>query len=57
MITGADKAIVAVAMSILWLLDTLWGVAVFDKVEEEFIAVNVAIMTPVFVWLVPNKET
>jgi hypothetical protein len=54
MFTEWDKAIVAAIMGILSLISlwTGWGI---DFINEERIIALIAILTPIFVWLVPNK--
>jgi len=55
MFTSWDKALVALIMAILYLLNMWTGW--FGGVTEESIGSIIAILTPIFVWLVPNKQT
>lgn len=53
MFTSIDKALIAAVMAVAYLANTFLGIN-FGLTEE---AVNtiVAVITPVLVWLVPNK--
>ena len=51
----ANKAIVAAVMAILVVIDQVWGIG-FGAITEEWITVLLAILTPVFVWLIPNSK-
>jgi hypothetical protein len=54
MFTQADKAITALVMAVLYLLNAFAGVDL--GVPEETITALLAALTPVLVWLVPNKQ-
>lgn len=55
MIGEANKAIVAAIMAILVVVDQVWGIS-FAGISEEWITVLLAFLTPVFVWLTPNRK-
>lgn len=55
MFTTIDKALTAAAMAILFLL-TSHGVTVPEFINEDWISGAVAIITPLLVWWIPNKE-
>ena len=48
-----NKAVVALVMAILVIIDQLWGIS-FGAVTEEAVTIVLAILTPVLVWLIPN---
>jgi hypothetical protein len=55
MVTGLDKAIVAAIMSILALIEIAFGFNVGHDLTEEWLLGLIAILTPILVWLVPNR--
>jgi hypothetical protein len=55
MFTSYDKAIVAIIMAALWLINEYWGLGWYGHVSEEAVSVGLAALTPLAVWLVPNK--
>jgi hypothetical protein len=55
MFTSADKTVVAGVMAILIIITVLWGDSWWSHVTEETIAIILAVLTPIFVWLFPNK--
>ena len=52
--TSIDKALVALVMSVIYLANTFLGIN-FGLTEETVTAI-VAALTPILVWLVPNKQ-
>lgn len=48
-----NKAIVALVMAILVIIDQLWGISV-GPITPEFLTILLSVLTPVLVWLVPN---
>jgi hypothetical protein len=54
MFTGADKALAALIMSVLWLLAYFFGEGVWSHVTEEAVLVILAALYPLVVWLIPN---
>jgi TRAP-type C4-dicarboxylate transport system permease large subunit len=53
MFTSIDKALVALIMAVLWLVNYFTGYT--SGVTEQTIAGLVGVLTPILVWLVPNK--
>jgi len=55
MFTSIDKALVALVMSLLVLAEWLigWSPA---GVSEETVTTIISLLTPILVWLVPNKK-
>jgi hypothetical protein len=51
-----NKAIVALAMAVLVIIDQLWGIDL-GAVSEETVTIVLAVLTPILVWLVPNWPT
>lgn len=53
MFTSIDKALTAAAMAALYLLNALGGIDL--GLGEETVAAIIAVLTPLLVWLVPNR--
>lgn len=55
MFTSIDKALVALVMGLLFIIQTYTG---FDLgwVKQETVATIIGLLTPVLVWAVPNKR-
>ena len=54
MYTELDKAIVAVVMGVIVILNTLFHENI--GVSQEAVNTVVALLTPVLIYLIPNKE-
>jgi uncharacterized protein (DUF486 family) len=54
MFTSYDKAIVAIVMAALWLINEFWGLGWYGHVSEESVSIVLAALTPILVWAVPN---
>lgn len=50
----ANKALGALLMAVLVVIDQVWGIG-FGAITEEWITVLLAILTPVLVYFVPNR--
>ena len=48
-----NKAIVALVMAILVIIEQLWGISA-GPITPEFLTILLAVATPVLVWIVPN---
>lgn len=48
-----NKAWVAFIMSVLTILEVTWGI--HFGISEEWMVATLAIITPILVWLVPNR--
>lgn len=48
-----NKAVVALVMAVLVVIDQAWGISL-GPISEEWVTVLLAILTPVLVWLIPN---
>ena len=55
MFTSIDKALTAVVMAALYLLNTFGGIDI--GLSEETVSAIFAALTPLLVWLVPNKTS
>jgi hypothetical protein len=55
MITSFDKAIAALIMGLIYIANTFFGFN-FGLTEDAVTAI-VAALTPILVWLVPNKQS
>ena len=53
MFTSLDKAIVALIMGALFIINTFTGLDI--GLEESTVTAIIGALTPVLVWLVPNK--
>ena len=56
MFTSIDKALVALIMSIIWLINFFFGYNL-SWISQDTIATLVGLLTPILVWAVPNKAT
>jgi hypothetical protein len=56
MFTSVDKAITAVVLGLLSIVNIVWGVDLFGGYAEELIGIIIAILFPVLVYAVPNKR-
>ena len=54
MFTSIDKALTAIVMAVLSLLNALGGIEI--GLAEETVAAIIAGLTPILVWLVPNRQ-
>lgn len=54
MLTAFDKAIVAAIMAGLVVIEQVWGWG--SGITEEYVTVVIAALSPILVWLVPNRE-
>ena len=54
MVTSIDKALVALIMSVIYILNTYYGFHL--GVSEEMLNMIVSVFTPFLVYLVPNKK-
>jgi len=54
MFTSIDKALVALIMSVIWLINFFFGYNL-SWLSQDTIATVVGLLTPILVWAVPNK--
>ena len=54
MFTSIDKAIVALVMGVLFIIQTFTGFSLSWLTEAQ-VATVVGLLTPVLVWAIPNK--
>lgn len=54
MFTSIDKALVAMVMGILFILQTYFGIST-AWIPQETVATIIGLITPVLVWAIPNK--
>jgi hypothetical protein len=52
---GIEKAIVALVLAILNIVNLIWGVDFFGAHAEIIIGFVVSLLSPIFVYLVPNR--
>ena len=55
MITSIDKALTALIMGALSLLNLLFGIDAFGAHLADVVQWIVFVLTPILVWLVPNR--
>lgn len=55
MFTSMDKALVALIMSVIFLLNFFFGFNL-GFVTQETVATVVSLLTPILVWATPNKS-
>lgn len=48
-----NKAIVALVMAALVIIEQIWGIKI-GSISEETITIVLAVLTPILVWAVPN---
>ena len=54
MFSSMDKALVALIMSVIFLLNFFFGVNL-GVVSQDTVATIVGLLTPILVWAIPNK--
>ena len=54
MFTSIDKALVAMVMGILFIVQTYFGLNT-SWISQETVATIIGLITPVLVWAIPNK--
>lgn len=54
MFTTIDKALIALVMSVLSIINLVWGIEWFGGRAEEVVGVVLLLLTPVLVYLFPN---
>lgn len=54
MFTSVDKALVALVMAVIWLVNFFFGVNL-GWITQDTVATVVGLLTPVLVWAIPNK--
>lgn len=54
MFTSVDKALVALVMAVIWLVNFFFGVNL-GWITQDTVATIVGLLTPVLVWAIPNK--
>lgn len=55
MTTEFDKAIVALVMALLVIIEQAWGLTIAG-LSEEAVTIILAILSPILVWAIPNKS-
>jgi len=56
MITSVDKALVAMVMGLLFIIQSFTGFNL-SWISETQITTIIGLLTPVLVWAIPNKQT
>lgn len=54
MFSSMDKALVALIMSVIFLLNFFFGINL-GVVSQDTVATIVGLLTPILVWAIPNK--
>ena len=57
MFTSFDKALVALVLALLSIINLVWGIDWFDHITEESIGVIIAVLMPLLVYLIPNLRS
>ncbi len=55
MFTSIDKALTALVLAALYLLNALFGVSI--GLDPDLVSNIIVALSPVLVWLIPNKKT
>lgn len=56
MFTSIDKALIALVMGVLFIVQTYFGVNL-AWISQETVATIIGLLTPVLVWAIPNKPS
>jgi hypothetical protein len=56
MFTSIDKALVALVMSVLFIINYFFGISL-PGVSEEQVAAFIGLLTPILVWAWPNRQS
>lgn len=56
MFTSIDKALVALVMGLLFIIQTYTGFNL-GWISQETVTTIIGLLTPVLVWAIPNKKT
>lgn len=54
MITSVDKALIAMVMGVLFIIQTFTGFSL-PWITQETVTTVIGLLTPVLVWAIPNK--
>lgn len=54
MFTSIDKALVAMVMGVLFIIQTFTGFSL-PWITQEIVTTVIGLLTPVLVWAIPNK--
>ena len=54
MITSVDKALIAMVMGVLFIIQTFTGFSL-PWLTQETVTTVIGLLTPVLVWAIPNK--
>lgn len=57
MFTTLDKALGALVLAVLSIANIIWGIDLFGEATEEWVGSLIAAITPLLVWLLPNRKT
>ena len=57
MFSTVDKALVALVLAILSIVNLVWGPGWWTNATEETVGVIIAVLMPILVWLVPNRTS
>ena len=55
MFTSIDKALAALVMGLLFIIQTYTGIS-FAWLSPETVTTIIGLLTPVLVWAIPNKQ-
>jgi TctA family transporter len=56
MYTQFDKALIALVLAALSILNLLFGIDLFGAHTEQAIGIVIAVLIPILVWFIPNKQ-
>jgi TctA family transporter len=56
MYTTFDKALIALLLAALSILNILFGIELFGVHTEQAIGIIIAVLIPILVWWFPNKQ-
>ena len=55
MFTSMDKALVALLLAVLSIINWTWGIDLFGDRTEEVVGIIISVLMPLLVYFVPNR--
>jgi hypothetical protein len=51
-----EKTLGVLVLAVLEIIDQIWGISWFGQLNEEVVGVIIAVLMPLFVFFIPNRE-
>lgn len=55
MFTSMDKALVALVIAVLSIINLVWGIDLFGARSEETVGIIISVLMPILVYFIPNR--